>query len=95
MSTTSAGAIRIFFTRGPCARRMRMRSSASSMRRAALDEPGVMTVLTQADVPGEGDSGANRHDEPLFPTEVLFYQQPIAWVLGETLDAAATRRSAR
>ncbi len=54
----------------------------------ALEEPGVMTVLTQADVPGEGDSGANRHDEPLFPTEVLFYQQPIAWVLGETLDAA-------
>ena len=47
-----------------------------------------MTVLTQADVPGEGDSGANRHDEPLFPTEVLFYHQPIAWVLGETLEAA-------
>ena len=54
----------------------------------ALEEPGVMTVLTQADVPGEGDSGANRHDEPLFPTEVLFHHQPIAWVLGETLDAA-------
>ncbi len=54
----------------------------------ALEEPGVMTVLTQADVPGEGDSGANRHDEPLFPTEVLFYHQPVAWVLGETLDAA-------
>ncbi len=54
----------------------------------ALEEPGVMTVLTQADVPGEGDSGANRHDEPLFPTEVLFYHQPIAWVLGETLEAA-------
>ena len=54
----------------------------------ALEEPGVMAVLTQADVPGEGDSGANRHDEPLFPTEVMFYQQPIAWVLGETLDAA-------
>ena len=47
-----------------------------------------MTVLTQADVPGEGDSGANRHDEPLFPSEVLFYAQPIAWVLGETLEAA-------
>ncbi|HEY0284774.1 MAG TPA: xanthine dehydrogenase molybdopterin binding subunit [Vicinamibacterales bacterium] len=54
----------------------------------ALEERGVMTVLTQADVPGEGDSGANRHDEPLFPTEVLFYGQPIAWVLGETMDAA-------
>ena len=54
----------------------------------ALEEPGVATVLTQADVPGEGDSGANRHDEPLFPTEVLFYHQPIAWVLAETVEAA-------
>ena len=54
----------------------------------ALEEPGVTTVLTQVDVPGEGDSGANRHDEPLFPTEVLFYHQPIAWVLAETLEAA-------
>lgn len=54
----------------------------------ALEVSGVLTVLTQDDVPGEGNSGANRHDEPLFPTEVLFYQQPIAWVLGETLEAA-------
>ncbi len=54
----------------------------------ALLEPGVATVLTSADVPGEGDSGSNRHDEPLFPTEVLYHSQPVAWVLGETLDAA-------
>jgi xanthine dehydrogenase large subunit len=54
----------------------------------ALEEPGVTTVLTHADVPGEGDSGATRHDEPLFPTEVLFYHQPIAWVLAESIDAA-------
>jgi xanthine dehydrogenase large subunit len=54
----------------------------------ALAEGGVATVLTGADVPGEGDSGANRHDEPLFPTEVLFHRQPIAWVLGESLEAA-------
>jgi len=55
---------------------------------AALLEPGVVTVLTAADVPGEGDSGSNRHDEPLFPKEVMFHQQPVVWVLGETLDAA-------
>lgn len=55
---------------------------------SALEEPGVVAVLSQADVPGEGDSGANRHDEPLFPTEVLFYGQPIAWVLGESVGAA-------
>ena len=54
----------------------------------ALQEPGVVTILTQADVPGEGDSGANRHDEPLFPVEVMFHNQPIAWVLGETTEAA-------
>jgi xanthine dehydrogenase large subunit len=64
----------------------------------AVEEPGVVMVLTQADVPGEGDSGANRHDEPLFPTEVLFYHQPIAWVLADTIEAAqrgAARVAAR
>jgi xanthine dehydrogenase large subunit len=55
---------------------------------AALTEPRVVAVLTQDDVPGEGDSGANRHDEPLFPSEVLFHHQPVAWVLGETVEAA-------
>ena len=55
---------------------------------AALLEPGVATVLTAEDVPGEGDSGSNRHDEPLFPTEVMYHSQPVAWVLGETLEAA-------
>ncbi len=56
----------------------------------ALDVRGVITTITAADVPGggEGDTGPNRHDEPLFPSEVLFHSQPIAWILGETLDAA-------
>ena len=52
----------------------------------ALTIPGVVTTLTEA--PGEADSGPNRHDEPLFPTEVLFHGQPVAWVLAETLEAA-------
>src|SRR5579863_9952918 len=56
----------------------------------ACEVPGVVTVLTAADVPGEGDSGPNRHDEPLFPSEILFHSQPVAWVLGETLEAAQT-----
>jgi xanthine dehydrogenase large subunit len=55
---------------------------------AALAEPGVATVLTAADVPGAGDSGANRRDEPIFPTEVMHHMQAVAWVLGESLDAA-------
>ena len=60
---------------------------------AARDEPGVVRVLTGADVPGEGDSGSNRHDEPLFPQEVMHHGQPVAWVLGDTLNAA--QRGAR
>jgi len=54
----------------------------------ALEEPGVVTTLTAADAPGEADSGPSRHDEPLFPTEVMFHRQSVAWVLGETLEAA-------
>src|SRR5580698_6191821 len=54
----------------------------------AMEEPGVIATLNAADVPGEGDSGSNRHDEPLFPTEVTYHSQPVAWVLGESLDAA-------
>ena len=55
---------------------------------AALAAAGVATVLTGTDVPGEGDTGANRHDEPMFPTEIMHHQQAVAWVLGETLEAA-------
>ena len=54
----------------------------------ALDEAGVVTTLTAGDVPGDGDTGPSRHDEPLFPNEVMFHRQPVAWVLGETLEAA-------
>ena len=54
----------------------------------ALNVPGVIAVLTSEDVPGEGDSGPNRHDEPLFPSEVMFHHQPVAWVLAETFEAA-------
>jgi xanthine dehydrogenase large subunit len=53
----------------------------------AFEEEGVVAVLTESDVPGEGDCGANRRDEPLFPREVLFHNQPVAWVLGDTVDA--------
>ena len=54
----------------------------------ALEEPGVIATLTGADVPGEGDSGANKHDEPLVPIEVTYHSHPVAWVLGETQEAA-------
>ncbi len=54
---------------------------------AALDVPGVVRVLTAADVPGVNDAGA-KHDEPLFPSEVCFYGHAVCWVLGDTLEAA-------
>ncbi|HTV00239.1 MAG TPA: xanthine dehydrogenase molybdopterin binding subunit [Luteitalea sp.] len=54
----------------------------------AVVAPGVVRILTAADVPGEGDTGPTRHDEPLFPTEVMFHGQPVAWVLAESLDSA-------
>jgi xanthine dehydrogenase large subunit len=54
---------------------------------AACAMPGVVRVLTAADVPGVNDAG-EKHDEPLFPTEVMFYGHAVCWVLGETLEAA-------
>ncbi|GAA1088860.1 xanthine dehydrogenase molybdopterin binding subunit [Tsukamurella spumae] len=54
----------------------------------ALRVPGVVRVLTAADVPGVNDAGI-KHDEPLFPEdEVMFYGHAVCWVLGETLEAA-------
>ncbi|MET9254193.1 xanthine dehydrogenase molybdopterin binding subunit [Streptomyces sp. NPDC003717] len=53
----------------------------------ALAVPGVVKVLTVADVPGVNDAGM-KHDEPLFPEEVMFHGHAVAWVLGETLEAA-------
>ncbi|MCW2696441.1 MAG: xanthine dehydrogenase molybdopterin binding subunit [Modestobacter sp.] len=53
----------------------------------ALRVPGVVRVLTAADVPGVNDAGV-KHDEPLFPDEVMFYGHAVCWVLGETLEAA-------
>ncbi len=53
----------------------------------AYDVPGVVRVLTKADVPGTNDAGI-KHDEPLFPDEVMYHGHAVCWVLGETLEAA-------
>ncbi len=50
----------------------------------ALAAPGVLTVLTAADVPGENDIGPARRDEPLFPSEINFHSQAVAWVVAES-----------
>ena len=55
----------------------------------ALAVPGVVSVLTHADVPGENDSSAHKGDETLLPEhEIMFHHQAVVWVLAET-DAAA------
>ena len=55
---------------------------------AAAAMPGVLCCLGPGDVPGENDVGPVRHDEPLFPQEISFHGQPVAWVVGETLELA-------
>ena len=55
----------------------------------------MVKVLTADDVPGLNDAG-EKHDEPLFPDEVMFYGHAVCWVLGETAGggpAWARRRS--
>lgn len=54
---------------------------------AALAVPGVVHVLTAQDVPG-ANQASGFGDEPLFPTEVMYYGHPVCWVLGETPEAA-------
>jgi xanthine dehydrogenase large subunit len=49
--------------------------------------PGVVRVLTADDVPGLNDAGV-KGDEPLFPSEAMYYGHALVWVLGETAEAA-------
>ncbi|MCZ8104405.1 MAG: xanthine dehydrogenase molybdopterin binding subunit [Burkholderiales bacterium] len=56
--------------------------------------PGVVAVLTAADVPGRNDISPARGDEPAFAaTEVLFHGQPVFAVVAKTRGTA--RRAAR
>jgi len=60
---------------------------------AAALMPGVVRVLTAADVPGENDTGPILHDEPLIATDrIRFYGQPVAWVVA--VDEASARTAA-
>src|SRR5699024_10876495 len=48
----------------------------------------VVRVITAADIPGVNDQGV-KHDEPMLPEgEIMFFGQPLAWVLAESLEAA-------
>jgi xanthine dehydrogenase large subunit len=52
--------------------------------------PGVVWVMTGADVPGENDiSPTGRHDEPILAEDkVQFFGQPVFAVIAETREAA-------
>ena len=62
---------------------------------AVRSAPGVVGVLTHADIPSENDvSSVHKHDEPVFAeTKVHYWGQPIFAVIGETREAA--RRAAK
>ncbi|WKV70466.1 xanthine dehydrogenase molybdopterin binding subunit [Streptomyces sp. PCS3-D2] len=67
---------------------MRAHGTITALRTGpALAVPGVVRVLTGADVPGVNDAGM-KHDEPLFPDTVMFHGHAVAWVLAESLEAA-------
>jgi xanthine dehydrogenase large subunit len=56
---------------------------------AAYEVPGVVTVLTAADIPGKNNTGVIIHDEELLPTqEIRHWGQAVVWVAGETEEAA-------
>ncbi|MEO6744195.1 MAG: xanthine dehydrogenase molybdopterin binding subunit [Caldimonas sp.] len=55
--------------------------------------PGVVAVLSAADIPGPNDCGAIIHDDPILADgEVRYVGQPVFAVIAETRDAA--RRAA-
>jgi xanthine dehydrogenase large subunit len=60
---------------------------------AVRSAPGVVAVLTAADIPGKNDIAPVFADEPLFAdTEVIFHGQPLFAVVARTRDEA--RRAA-
>src|SRR6185437_10611554 len=69
----------------------RLRSLGLDAVRAA---PGVVAVLTAADIPGKNDIAPSLADEPLFAEEeVIFHGQPLFAVVARTRDEP--RRAAR
>jgi xanthine dehydrogenase large subunit len=61
---------------------------------AVRAHPGVVAVLTAADIPGVNDiSSTHRHDEPLLATDMVAYHgMPIFAVIAETREAARLAR---
>ena len=55
---------------------------------AALETPGVHTILTHQDIPGINDASPLAHDEELLVSKTaIFKEQPVALIAGESLEA--------
>jgi xanthine dehydrogenase molybdopterin binding subunit/xanthine dehydrogenase small subunit len=64
---------------------------------AACRLPGVRSILTAADIPGDNDIGAIRRDEPLLVAvgnEVSYHGQVLALVVADTLEQARAAAAA-
>ena len=76
------------------ARTRRPESCSASTSSPCAPAPGVVAVLTAADIPGANDIAPSFKDEPLFATEeILYFGQPLFAVVAKTRDAA--RRAAK
>lgn len=54
-----------------------------------LEQPGVETVITSEDVPGEDGFGVYYYDQPVLAKDkVRFYGEPVAAIVAETLEEA-------
>lgn len=84
-----AGTLHLAVGRSPAARGLIVSLDLAAVRAA----PGVVAVLTAADIPGRNDISPSHRDEPLLAdVEVIFHGQPVFAVVAETRDAA--RRAA-
>ena len=60
----------------------------------AKQVPGIFTILTAADIPGENQVGSILPDEPLFAeTEVHYWGQAVGLIVGETEFACRQARN--
>lgn len=55
----------------------------------ALKMPGVETIITSEDVPGEDGFGVSYHDQPVLAKgKIRFYGEPVVAIVAETLEEA-------
>src|SRR6266436_8063563 len=85
-----AGTLHMAVGGAPAARGRITRIDLDAVKRA----PGVVAVLTAADIPGRNDVSPVKGDDPMFATDsIAFHGQVVFAVVAETRDLA--RRAAR